>query len=138
MARRRGRAGGRGGGTRRSGITVNVQGLDRLREQLDDLTPTIRAAAFRALKESAEAVRADAAAGVRFKSGNLRKGAKARFHNNQLRAEIGWWDRDVFYAVLHEFGTRKIRARPSLGPAIAAERSKIGARIQDEVRRALP
>ncbi|MEU0133400.1 HK97-gp10 family putative phage morphogenesis protein [Streptomyces sp. NPDC006296] len=137
MARGRGRSGGRGGGTRSSGITVQIEGLDRLREQLADLTPTIRAAGFKALQESAEAIRADASAGVRVRSGNLRNSAKARFHNNQLRAEIGWWDPDDFYAILHEFGTRRIRARPVLGPAAASERSKIAARIQAEVRRAL-
>lgn len=137
MARRRRGGGGRGGGTRSSGVTVTIEGLDALRNQLDDLTPTIRAACFKALKESAEAVRSDAASGVRVKSGNLRGSAKARLHNNQLLAEIGWWDTDDFYAILHEFGTRKIPARPALGPAIAAERTKIAARIQAEVRRAL-
>jgi len=137
MARRRGRSGGRGGGTRSTGITVQIEGIDRLRDQLADLAPTIRAAGFKALKESAEAIRADASAGVRVKSGNLQKSAKARFHNNQLRAEIGWWDPDDLYAILHEFGTRKIPARPALGPAAASERTKIAARIQAEVRRAL-
>ena len=116
---------------------MQIQGIDQLREDLADLTPTIRAAGFKALKESAEAIRSDASGGVRVDSGNLRNSAKARFHNNQLRAEIGWWDTDDFYAILHEFGTRKIRARPVLGPAAAAERSKIAGRIQAEVRRAL-
>lgn len=138
MARRRRGGGGRGGGTRSTGVTVQIEGLDRLRDQLDDLTPTIRAAAFKALKESAEAIRSDASAGVRVKSGNLRNSAKARFHNNQLRAEIGWWDNDDLYAILHEFGTRKIPARPALGPAAAAERSRIADRLRAEVRRALP
>ncbi|RPK85062.1 HK97-gp10 family putative phage morphogenesis protein [Streptomyces sp. ADI98-10] len=136
MARRR-RGGGRGGGTRSSDITVQIEGLDALRDQLADLTPTIRAAGFKALKDSAEAIRADASGGVRVDSGNLRNSAKARFHNNQLVAEIGWWDRDDFYAILHEFGTRRIPARPALGPAIEAERTKLAARIQAEVRRAL-
>lgn len=134
---RRGRRGGRGGGTRRSGITVSIEGLDALRDQLADLTPTIRAACFKALKDSAEAVRSDASAGVRVKSGNLRGSAKARFHNNQLLAEIGWWDPDDFYAILHEHGTRRIPAQPALGPAIESERTKIDARIKAEVRRAL-
>lgn len=137
MARRRRGGGGRGGGTRHTGITVRVQGLDALRDQLADLTPTIRAACFKALKESAEAVRSDASAGVRVKSGNLKKSAKARFENNRLRAEIGWWDPDDLYAALHEHGTRRITARPALGPAIESERTKIAARIQAEVRRAL-
>ncbi|MEU2149318.1 HK97-gp10 family putative phage morphogenesis protein [Streptomyces globisporus] len=136
MARRRG-GGGRRGGTRSSGITVQIEGIDALRDQLADLTPTIRAAGFKALKDSAEAIRSDASAGVRVDSGNLQRSAKARFHNNQLLAEIGWWERDDFYVIVHEFGTRKIPARPALGPAIEAERTKLAARIQAEVRRAL-
>lgn len=132
---RRGR--GRGGGTRSSGITVSIEGLDALRDQLADLTPTIRAAGFKALQDSAEAIRADASGGVRVDSGNLQRSAKARFHNSQLRAEIGWWDTDDRYVIFHEFGTRKIPARPVLGPAAEAERTKIAARIQAEVRRAL-
>ncbi|MFC8704720.1 HK97-gp10 family putative phage morphogenesis protein [Streptomyces anulatus] len=116
---------------------MQIEGLDALRDQLADLTPTIRAAGFKALKDSAEAIRADASAGVRVDSGNLQQSAKARFHNNQLLAEIGWWDRDDFYVIVHEFGTRKIPARPALGPALEAERTKLAARIQAEVRRAL-
>ncbi|MFJ6615456.1 HK97-gp10 family putative phage morphogenesis protein [Streptomyces sp. NPDC091289] len=136
MARRR-RGGGRGGGTRSSEITVSIEGLDALRDQLADLTPTIRAAGFKALEASADAIRADASRGVRVDTRNLQRSVKARLHNNRLRAEIGWWDRDDFYAILHEFGTRKIPARPALGPALAAERSKLPQRIQAEVRRAL-
>ncbi|MEU1219225.1 HK97-gp10 family putative phage morphogenesis protein [Streptomyces microflavus] len=134
---RRGRGRGRGGGTRSSGITVSIEGLDALRDQLADLTPTIRAAGFKALQDSAEAIRSDASGGVRVDSGNLQRSAKARFHNSRLRAEIGWWDTDDRYVIFHEFGTRKIPARPVLGPAIEAERTKIAARIQAEVRRAL-
>ena len=112
-------------------------GLDALRDQLADLNVPIRAACFKALKESAEAVRSDASAGVRVKSGNLKKSARARFENNRLRAEVGWWDADDLYAILQEFGTRRIAAHPALGPAIEAERTRITARIQAEVRRAL-
>ncbi|MFD3657032.1 HK97-gp10 family putative phage morphogenesis protein [Streptomyces sp. NPDC058620] len=137
MAARRRRSGGRPARTRNSGVTVNIRGLEALRDRLDELTPEIRGAAFRALKESAEAVRSDTAQAVRVDTTNLQRSVKARFRNNELRAEIGWWDRDDLYAILHEFGTRRIPARPALGPAIEAERTKIGDRIRAEVRRAL-
>lgn len=137
MPPQRRRSGGRPARTRRSGVQVNIVGLEALRDRVDDLASEIRAAAFRALKESAEAVRSDTARAVRVDSTNLQRSVNARFHNNQLRAEIGWWDRDDLYAILHEFGTRRIPARPALGPAIEAERTKIGDRIRAEVRRAL-
>ncbi|MEV5131021.1 HK97-gp10 family putative phage morphogenesis protein [Streptomyces sp. NPDC053705] len=136
MARRRGRGGrgGRGGG----GIRVEIQGLDALRARLDELAPQIRLAAFKALKESAEAVRAEAAQNVRVDTRNLQQSVKARFENNRLRAEIGWWDQDDKYATFLEHGTRRIPARPVLGPALEGERAKIAARIQAEVRKAMP
>lgn len=135
MARRGRRGGRRGGGG--GAIRVEIQGLDALRARLEELAPTIRAAAFKALKESAEAVRSEAAANVRVDTHNLQRSAKARFENNRLRAEIGWWDSDDLYAALLEHGTRRIPARPVLGPALEAERTKISARIQAEVRRAM-
>ena len=137
MARRRG---GRGGGRGRSrgGIRVEVRGLAALRERLDELAPQIRLAAFKALKESAEAVRADAAQNVRTDTRNLQQSVKARYENNRLRAEIGWWDQDDKYATFLEHGTRRIPARPVLSTALEAERAKIAARIQDAVRKALP
>ncbi|MGW3936441.1 HK97-gp10 family putative phage morphogenesis protein [Streptomyces phaeochromogenes] len=117
---------------------MEIQGLDRLRDQLQDLAVEIRQAAFKALRESAEAVVNDTQQNVRVDSGNLKEGVAARYHNNQLRAEIGWWQNDDQYAIYHEHGTRKIPAKPALGPALEAERNKIGDRIKIEVRKVLP
>ncbi|WP_327268811.1 HK97 gp10 family phage protein [Streptomyces sp. NBC_01218] len=136
-ARRRRRGGGGRGGTTRTGVTVSIEGLDALRERLAELTPAIRAAAFRALRESAEAVRDETRSAVRVDTHNLQTSVKARFENNRLRAEVGWWDADDRYAQYQEFGTRRTPARPALGPAIEAERTRIGDRIRAEVRRAL-
>ncbi|MFF7365817.1 HK97-gp10 family putative phage morphogenesis protein [Streptomyces sp. NPDC008125] len=118
-------------------MQVSVQGLDALRDRLEELAPTLRAACHRALVQSAEAIRDDTARAVRVDTGNLRDSVKVRTRNSELVAEIGWWDRDDRYASIHEFGTRRIPARPALGPATEAERARIGARIQAEVRRAL-
>lgn len=133
MPRRSGR------GRRNSGpITIEIQGLERLRDQLEGLTTTIRAAAFKALKESAQEIVKDTKANVRVDSGNLQEGVAARYRNNELYAEVGWWQNDDRYAPFHEHGTRRIPAKPSLGPAFEAERRKIGDRIAAEVRKVLP
>lgn len=124
-----------GGGGRSGGMQVNIEGLETLHNQLGELTLEIRMAAFKALKESAEAVRSEAARNVRVDSGNLKESAKARFENNRLRAEVGWWDADDMYAALHEHGTRRIPANPVLGTALTQERARIGERIKAEVRR---
>lgn len=143
MARRggRGRAGRRnsGGTVRRQGpVTVEIEGLAELGEQLDDLQTDIKAACFKALKESAAAVVAGTQQRVAVDSRNLHTSVKARFENNRLRAEVGWWDQDDRYAQYQEFGTHKMPARPSLGPALEEERPKIEDRIKTEVRKVLP
>lgn len=127
------RSGGRGGGS--SPIRVDIEGLDTLHNQLGQLKLEIRAAAFKALRESAEAVRNEAAAKVRVDTRNLQSSVKARYENNNLRAEIGWWDADDLYAALHEHGTRRIPANPVLGPALTQERARIADRIKTEVRK---
>ncbi|MER6603913.1 HK97-gp10 family putative phage morphogenesis protein [Streptomyces parvus] len=109
--------------------------MERVQDQLGNLTVEIRAAAFKALQESAEAVRSQAASNVRVDTRNLQESVKARFENSRLRAEIGWWDADDLYAALHEHGTRRIPANPVLGPALEQERARIGDRIKEQVRR---
>jgi HK97 gp10 family phage protein len=137
MARRGGRGGG--GSVRSQGpITVSIEGLDRLADQLEELETSIRAACFKAVKESAEAVVADVKAKVRVDSHNLQQSVKARYRNNEVMAEVGWWDADDQYAIYQEFGTKKMPANPSLGPALEQERNRLEARIKKEVGKVLP
>ncbi|MFD0344009.1 HK97-gp10 family putative phage morphogenesis protein [Streptomyces sp. NPDC127117] len=118
--------------------TVRIEGMDRLRRRLDELAPVIIEAAKKAIAESAEAVQADARRDVRVDTGNLRNKVAIHYENDGLKAEVGWKDRHDWYAALHEHGTRRIPANPSLGPAIEAERSKLADRIRTEVRKVLP
>lgn len=136
MARRRSsRRGGSGGGG--GTVQVNIQGIDRLRSRLEELGPEIIAAAKRAVRESAEDVKAEARQKVHVDTGNLRDSVDIKYENDGLRAEVGWRDRDDWYASLHEHGTRRIPANPVLRPAIEGERTKLPARIKAEVRRAV-
>ncbi|MFE0270811.1 HK97-gp10 family putative phage morphogenesis protein [Streptomyces sp. NPDC058992] len=136
-ARRRGRSSARGRVRRSGPVTVELVGMDELRQKLQELGPNVKLACFRALKESAAAVVDHTKAAVRKDTGNLQESVKARFRNNELRAEIGWWDRDDNYAIYHELGTRRFPPKPSLGPALEAERNKIGGRIAAEIRKEL-
>lgn len=136
------RRGGRGGRGRRGGgrttITVEVVGTDRLRSQLEDLRGDIRLAAFAALREGSEAIVDEVKAKVARDTGNLAESIKARYRNERLLAEIGWWDLDDMYAIFQEHGTRRRPAKPSLVPALEAERTKIGDRINRKVGAVLP
>ncbi|WP_442803376.1 hypothetical protein OG411_17305 [Streptomyces pseudogriseolus] len=140
MARRR-RGGGRRhprAGARNSGITVTIEGLPELRQRLEEMPAQLKLASFRALKESAGAVVDGTKGRVKVDTGNLRGSVKARYENNRVRAEIGWWDQDDRYAIWQEFGTRKMPARPSLGPALEEEKRHLPDRIKREIRKELP
>lgn len=140
MARRRGGRSGRAsprGSGRSSGITVTIEGLPELRQKLEQMPIEVKLACFRALKESADAIIEGTKGRVKVDTGNLRGSVKARFENNRLRAEIGWWDRDDDYAVWQEFGTRRMPARPSLGPALEEEKRHLPGRLKREIGRAV-
>ncbi|MCY0961572.1 HK97-gp10 family putative phage morphogenesis protein [Streptomyces sp. H27-H5] len=119
-------------------VTVRVVGLERLAQRLDELPEEIKQALVRAVKESAESVKKDVQSTVRLDTGNLREKVDITYKDGGLTAVIGWNDADTArYAVVHEFGNRRISARPALGPALEIERTRIEARIRDEVRRAV-
>ncbi len=120
-----------------SAHVTRIDGLDRLRDQLEALVPELEAAARRTTQESAEAVRAETRRNVRVDTGNLRDTVAIYYTNEGLTAEVGWKARHDWYASLHEHGTRRIPAKPSLGPALEAERARFEARIRAEVRRVL-
>ncbi|MFF0426908.1 HK97-gp10 family putative phage morphogenesis protein [Streptomyces sp. NPDC004520] len=129
----------RGGTVRGQGpVTIEVEGLERVTDRIEDLPAEVRQALFKALRESAEAVIAEVKGKVKVDSRNLQGSVKARYENNRLRAEVGWWDADDGYAIYQEFGTKRMPANPSLGPALEQERNRIGDRVKAEVRKVLP
>jgi HK97 gp10 family phage protein len=133
----RGRRPRGGGGGARTGITVEIQGLDHLADQLDELPQKVKEALLRAVRESAEDVQRETLVNVRKDSGRLQRKLKIRYKAKGLRAEVGWFDQDAYYAWFQEHGTRSIPARPALGPAIEAERHRIRERVSAEIRREL-
>ncbi|WP_181786644.1 HK97-gp10 family putative phage morphogenesis protein [Streptomyces phytophilus] len=123
---------------RRGGrTTVRITGLSRLRVQLEDLEDDVLAALKKAVRDGAESVQGDTRQRVRVDTGTLRDDVAVRFEDSGLTALVGWFkDRD-YYARFHEYGTRRMPASPALGPALEAERTRMRARITDEVRRVL-
>ncbi|MEV4936344.1 HK97-gp10 family putative phage morphogenesis protein [Streptomyces zaomyceticus] len=136
MARRRGN---RGGNVRRQGpLTIEIEGLEGLTDRIEDLPAEVRQALFKALREASEAVIAEVKGKVKVDSRNLQGSVKARYQNNKLRAEIGWWDADDTYSIYQEFGTKRMPPNPTLGPALEQERTRINDRVKTEVRKVLP
>lgn len=121
----------------RTGMTVEILGADRLRTQLEDLGEDIIAALQKAVKESAEAVKADTQRDVAKDTRHLHDTVDIKYKDDDLTAVVGWHNDTEFYARFLEYGTRRITARPALRPALEAERGRYKARLTEEVRRAL-
>lgn len=121
----------------RSGMTVEILGARRLQAQLEDLGEDIVNALRKAVKESAEAVKADTQRDVAKDSRNLHDEVDIKFKDDDLTALVGWHNDTEYYARFLEYGTRRYEAQPALRPALEAERGRYRARLTEEVRKAL-
>ncbi|MGI5443824.1 HK97-gp10 family putative phage morphogenesis protein [Streptomyces shenzhenensis] len=122
---------------RRGRAHVTVTGVARLRRRLDELPEEIKQALAAAVQESAEAVRDDVKHNVPVASGRLQRTVKVRSREDGLVADVGWFDRDEYYAYFVEFGTRRAPAQPVLRPALERERAHYRRRLTAEVRAVL-
>jgi HK97 gp10 family phage protein len=121
---------------------VTITGLARLRQRLEDLPDDIKQALAKGVKESAESVRDDVKRNVPVdQSGrdthHLKDTVDIRYRDQDLVADVGWFDQEDFYAFFLERGTRRQEAQPSLHPALERERGRYQARLTEEVRRVL-
>lgn len=124
--------------TRGGRLTVRITGIDRLRVALEQLPDDIKDELRRAVRESAEAVVEETRRTVPVgATGNLRDHVAAHPEDDGLRMTVGWIDAEDYYARFVEFGTRRMPARPSLGPALEAERGRYRARLSAAVRAVL-
>lgn len=117
--------------------TVQIEGLDRLKRQLEALAPELEAAAKKAVKEAADAVKEQTRQNVRVDTGNLRDEVDIEYKDDGMTATVGWKNRKDWYATVQEHGTSRIPAQPALGPALEAERARFEERLRQEVRRVL-
>ncbi|WP_432193812.1 HK97-gp10 family putative phage morphogenesis protein [Streptomyces sp. bgisy027] len=121
---------------------VTITGLARLRQRLEDLPDELKQALAKGVKESAEAVRDDVKRNVPVDTSgrdnrHLKDTVDIRYRDDDLVADVGWFDQQDFYAVFVERGTRRQAAQPTLHPALERERGQYRARLTEEVRRAL-
>ncbi|MEW2631787.1 HK97-gp10 family putative phage morphogenesis protein [Streptomyces sp. NPDC048389] len=121
----------------RQGYRVQILGIARLRGQLEDLSDEIQAALKKAVKESAQAVLADAKRDVARDSNNLFEKLDITYDQDGFTANVGWHEPEEYYGRFLEFGTRRFEAKPALRPALEAERGRYRARLTDEVRKVL-
>ncbi|MDT0270256.1 HK97 gp10 family phage protein [Streptomyces sp. DSM 44915] len=117
---------------------MRLEGIEGLRDRLEELPDEVRAALRRAVREAAEDVRAEVRAGVRVDTGRMRDAVDITYRDTGLTARVGWDGTGVSYAQFQEFGTSSIPANPQLQPALERERGQITGRIRDEVKKVLP
>lgn len=114
--------------------TISIEGLNRLRLQLNRVPAHIREGARDAIEESAEAVRDQVRREIRVNTGNLRRSVRIRkIGAHGLSADVGWFSRDDYYVKFQEFGTSSITADPVLTRASAAETARFPRRVRRHV-----
>lgn len=115
-------------------MKVTVEGVARVRRELDAAAAAATQAATRALREAAEAVQRDARGAVRVNTGALRDGIDVAYVDGGRTAEVGTRDPDLYYAAYEEFGTSNRPAHPFLRPAAERARTRLGRRVADRVK----
>lgn len=116
---------------------TTIQGMGALEKRMDQLSDEIRDAAHEAIVEGAEQIRDDTSANVRHDSGDLSEGVEARYEDDGLTAQVGWFDDDLYYAEFAEGGTSRFPPQPSLEPAHEAEMERLPKRIEDKLQQAI-
>lgn len=118
--------------------TVTILGLKNLRRQLAELPDEMQTGARRAVRDSADEIRDEVRDSIRVDTGRLRAGTRTRLVGaDDLTADVGWFDKDLYYAQFLEFGTSSIRADPVLTRAGEAQRLRFPARVRVEVVEAI-
>lgn len=101
---------------------VNDASLRRMQARIDEANERIHAATRAAVTITAELAALVETQRVPVDTGALRKGIKVKYSAGGLRARIGIFDPDLYYAVFVEWGTT---ARPPMPFAVpAAERAR--------------
>lgn len=109
--------------------------MSKTTKAFERATRNILAACEEAVAESAREIRDEARKDVPVDEGTLRDNITADI--NGLRAKVGVFDPDAYYAGYVEFGTSEMRAQPFLGPSAEKERTRLEKRIRKHVERAV-
>ena len=110
-------------------LKFEITGLDKIRNALEGAPHSIRVAANRVADEEAPKIVERAKEIVPVRTGRLRNSIYWR-KTGFLGFEVG---ATMFYATFVEFGTRYIRARPYLRPAMQEKLPEIREALKDAI-----
>ena len=119
-------------------MRMSSRDFQRIERRLNRLPEAVIEGAGAAVRESSEAIRAQVERTVRVWRGLLRNKIRVReIGARGLTADVGWFDRDVYYAQFQEFGTSSITADPVLTRASLEEEREFPRRVRNEIERRL-
>ncbi|MET3507036.1 HK97-gp10 family putative phage morphogenesis protein [Halalkalibacter oceani] len=116
-------------------MKLEFQGLDQLASQLEKMGSEGNKIRDEAVKDGGEVLSETVENQAPVRTGTL-KGSIAVSDPANGEVEVGPSDKG-FYGRFLEFGTRKMRARPFMGPAFEQSKSKIEQKMAETVRRGL-
>jgi HK97 gp10 family phage protein len=120
------------------GMSINVEGLDRLRGRLEGLPGQIESGGREAVEESLEAIANDYRSDVAVDEGELQDAIDVEIDGDGLSGTAGVHSAaGVRHAGHNEFGTSKMPARPALQPAAEQERGRLADRVAESVQKAI-
>lgn len=115
-------------------LSVEIRGIDSLRDRLRNLSPRVRRATEQAVAESGRAMERGMKRLAPVDTGTLRDSIRHRVEGTTVTAGPG---REVNYAIFVEFGTSRMAAQPYVRPVAEAERHLFPERVRLAVRGAV-
>lgn len=113
---------------------VDDRELRRIHRRLDRVPDGVVRGAQAAVRESGETIRDRVRRTVGVFRGRLRDRIRVNLKGALgLTADVGWFDRDTYYARFVEFGTSKITANPVLTTAAELERRLFPKRVKKHI-----
>jgi len=113
-------------------VTIKLEGIEDLKKALDGKVDEYRAALESVVRNAAESVKSEWRADVPVDEGDYRDSIAAEVTG--LTAEIANVGKKGRHGRYVEFGTSKMRARPSAQPAAERERDRFPERVRGAIR----
>lgn len=101
---------------------ARLNGGKELQAALKELQSAVDTVGVEALTDWGSDVESEAKRDVPIDSGNLGSAIESKVDTGRLKAEVGVWEADAYYATFIEHGTSSIEAQPFLLPAFERHR----------------
>jgi HK97 gp10 family phage protein len=118
---------------RADNVYVKITGTERLARNMKVLTAEIKARVEAAITDQAENVATTARENCPVRTGALKRSIRVEVGDGGMFAAVKAGGMEAPHAHLIEFGTRKMRARPYMVPALEQNKDAITRAIDDAI-----